>query len=163
MYFTVHSGFDLHFHITDHYEEKLRQGLRAGPWGLELKQRPRRDAAYWLASSTLFSQLSSITKVYLPTGGSIHSGLGSPTSSIKKTPHRFSRRPIWWKQFISCCPLFPSDSNMCLDLNSEIAHHKKNGSRVLGFNGSSVEGSLEKKEKVNSKQTSQFRMIRRKS
>lgn len=85
-------------------------------------------------------------------------------SHIHHEENRFSHRPIWWRQFISRGALFPSDSNLLLAFKSESFCHKKTGSRVLCFNDWPVVGNLEKKEKMNSKQTSsQLRMTGKKS
>jgi hypothetical protein len=46
--------FSLHFHIAVHHQRKSGLELsRAGTWRQELMRRPRRGAAYWLASPWL--------------------------------------------------------------------------------------------------------------
>jgi hypothetical protein len=42
---------------SDHNEEMPAQEIEAGTWRQELKQRPRRNAAYWLVPNGLFSML----------------------------------------------------------------------------------------------------------
>jgi len=49
-----------------------------GSWRQELMQRPRRDAAYWLASPGLLSLLSYRTQDHQPRDGTTHNGLGPP-------------------------------------------------------------------------------------
>ena len=63
---------------------KPGQELKAGTWRQELKQRPWRGAAYWLALHGLLSLLSYKTHVYLPRGDTAQSGLGPSTSIIKE-------------------------------------------------------------------------------
>lgn len=45
------------------------QELKAESWRQELKQRPQRNAAYWLASDDLLGQLRYPTQDHLPRDG----------------------------------------------------------------------------------------------
>ena len=57
--------FSLHFHIAVHHQRK--PGLEGNQIGKqELRQRPRRDVTYWLASPGLLSLLSYRTKITSP-------------------------------------------------------------------------------------------------
>jgi hypothetical protein len=51
---------------------------RAGTWRQELRQRPWRDAAYWIASPSLLSLLSYRTQDYQPRDGTTTMGLALP-------------------------------------------------------------------------------------
>lgn len=48
--------------------------------GLEVKQRPWTDTAYWLATHGFLSLLSYVPWNHLPRDGTAHNRLGSPTS-----------------------------------------------------------------------------------
>lgn len=77
-----------------HYEDK------AGTWRQGLKQRPWRSAAYWLDSCGLLNLLFYTTQERLPRGGTVLSGLCSPTLNINQEMfHRCDYRPIWWDVF----------------------------------------------------------------
>lgn len=52
--------------VVFHLRRKPEQELKAGTLGLELIQRPQRNAAYWLASILKVSYLSYSTQEYLP-------------------------------------------------------------------------------------------------
>jgi hypothetical protein len=53
-----------------------RSSHGVGAWRQELKQRPRRGAAYWLASPALLSMPSYRTQDHQPRDGTTHNGLG---------------------------------------------------------------------------------------
>lgn len=56
--FYCFANFILHLHITIHHPREIRAGTQEGTWRQELKQRPWRSAAYWLAPPGLPSLLS---------------------------------------------------------------------------------------------------------
>ena len=59
--------FGLHFHITIHHEgNQDRNSNRAGIWKQELKQRPWRSVAYWIAPRGLLSLPSYRTQDHQP-------------------------------------------------------------------------------------------------
>lgn len=60
-------------------------GVQAVIWGLELKQRPWRIAAYWLAQLTFL-----FTQDYLPRDGTTSSGLPPINHQLRKCPHRLA-------------------------------------------------------------------------
>ena len=70
-------------------EQELTQGrnMEAGADAEAME-----GAAYWLASPDLLSLLSYRTQDYQPRDGPTHSGLGLPTSIIKKMYLRLSHR-----------------------------------------------------------------------
>lgn len=55
-----------------------RNSNRTGTCRLELMQRPRRGAAYWLVLYGLLSLISYRTQVHQPWGIPTHNGLGPP-------------------------------------------------------------------------------------
>ena len=75
------------FHITD-YSPSLRDvrvGTKSRNLEQELKQRPWKGAAYWLAPHGLLISLSYITEDHQPGGGPIQRGwVRSHQSLIKK-------------------------------------------------------------------------------
>jgi hypothetical protein len=66
-----------------HHWEKSEKVLKGRNQRQEMKQRPWRNAAYWLAPHGLFSWMSNSTQGHLPKGGTTHRGL-SPLSLIIK-------------------------------------------------------------------------------
>ena len=59
----------------------------------ELKRRPWRSAAYWLAPRALLCLLYYTVQVHLLSDGNAHNGLGLPPFTIKKMPHKPAHRP----------------------------------------------------------------------
>lgn len=56
------------------------EGNQGGSSRQTLKQRPRKDATYWLPSHGLITGLSCTAQAHLPRDGNAHSGLGPPMS-----------------------------------------------------------------------------------
>lgn len=70
--------------------------MEAGTQRWELKERPRKNTTYWLAT-WLAPPASCTTQHHLPRGGTVQSRLGFPYPSlIQKMYHR----PIWWNYFL---------------------------------------------------------------
>jgi len=78
----------LHFDIICSTTE-----LKAGTGRQELKQRPWRITAYWLASHGLLSLLSCRTEDHQPRDGATHSGLG-PLILIVKQDNALQATPM---------------------------------------------------------------------
>lgn len=77
----------------------------------ELIGRPHRSSAYWLSPHGLhISVVSYTTHYYLPSGGTIHSELGSPTSGRAS---RFAGLPVWQRYFLNWNSLSPNDYGLC--------------------------------------------------
>ena len=73
----------IYLHSTLHFQVIVYNWeVRARTWSHEQRQKPWRDAVYWLAPHSLLSLLSCRTQDHLPRGGPTHSELGSPTSTI---------------------------------------------------------------------------------
>lgn len=66
--------------VTVHHGGKPGQELKGEVWRRELRQRPWRDTANWLAQPDLFSLLDT-PQGHLPGDGTSHSAL-SPSASI---------------------------------------------------------------------------------
>jgi hypothetical protein len=72
--------FGLHFQITVYHGRNIedRDSSRAGIWRQELKQRPWKDTAYWLASRGLLSLLSYRIQNHQVRNGPTQMGCPSP-------------------------------------------------------------------------------------
>ena len=87
---------------------------RAGSWKQELKERPWRNAAPWLASPGSFSLFFHTSQDYLPRCGSVPRDMGPPTSIINQENAPMvlstsqSGRDIFSSEIIS----FPDESSL---------------------------------------------------
>ena len=70
-----------------------------------LKQRPRRNVAYWLTPQGLLSPPYYTPQNHLPRGGTTPSGLTPPTS--------VTNTPILWRLFLNWGSFFPENSSLC--------------------------------------------------
>ena len=82
-------------------------------WRQELKRRPWRNDAYWLASHDLLSLLSYTIQDHLSRNGPTHSGLGPPTSTINQKKKNALETCLTEALFFSI--MIPS-SSICLGL-----------------------------------------------
>lgn len=86
--------------------ERSLTGVKEGAWKQELKLRPGRDAAYWLAPRGLLRLLSYSTRDHLPRSDSTHNGLDPP--NIITNPEKC---PTW-------LPTGQSDGGISLNYGS---------------------------------------------
>jgi hypothetical protein len=74
---------------------------REEPRRQELKQRPRRDAAYCLAHHSLLSMFSYRTQDHQRRDDTTHNGPFSNHLLIKKMPYRLAYSHIFWRYFLN--------------------------------------------------------------
>lgn len=88
----------LYVPITMHHETKSRLGLKAGTWRQMLKQKPRRNTAFWLAPYDLFTLISYPTQAHLPRGGTTTVGRALlHQSGLKKMAPRLAHKSMLWR------------------------------------------------------------------
>jgi hypothetical protein len=86
---------------------EVKVETQAGMWGQERKQRPWRDAAYWLPLSMAFSiQTQSLLPRVAPS--MVYCRSLPHQSLLKKMSHKHTHRTIliWWRQFFNWDSLF---------------------------------------------------------
>ena len=88
--FYCFANFILHLHITIHHPREIRAGTQEGTWRQELKQRPWRSAAYWLAPPGLLSLLSYTPWDHPAMEGTTHNG----QDHVVHTNHQVRMCPI---------------------------------------------------------------------
>ena len=105
------------FHHTTLRSHSGTEEVRLGAWRQELKQKPWRNTAHWLALNGLLPILSYVTQDHLPRIGTNHSELGLPTSIINQ-----ENIPTWvptgqsGERIFSIEVLFPQMSLSCIKL-----------------------------------------------
>lgn len=91
--------FTLQFTVSP----SINQGSQHRALEQELKQRPRRSTAYWLAPRELLSLFSYDSQNHQPKGSRDHREVDPPTL-INNVYNRFVHKPIWWEHLLNWGP-----------------------------------------------------------